>query len=68
MSTKNNFFYFFVYYLPLPLPLPFKSVLKDNKLLRSYKTVEIKVFLIYLLVDGSGHVKITDPDLGSRIR
>jgi hypothetical protein len=46
----------------------FISVFKDNKSLRSHKTVEpVKVFLKILLPDarGSGSVKlITDPDSG----
>ncbi len=43
MPTKNKFFSMFLkaYYL---LVSPFTSVFKDNKSLRSYKPVEIKVF------------------------
>jgi hypothetical protein len=43
----------------------FTSALKDNKSLRSHKTVDIKVFLIFFgsLKEGSGSVQIiTGPD------
>ncbi len=42
------------------------SALKDNKLLRSLNTVEIKVFKIFLLVDRRIRIleaqKLTDPE------
>jgi hypothetical protein len=40
----------------------FPTVFKDKKSLRSHKTIEIKVFLNFLLDDGSTVQIITDPD------
>ncbi len=63
MPTKDKCF--FAYYLLLGI---FTSVFKDSKSLRSHKTVEIKVFLIYLLVDGRIRISnvqiVTDHDPG----
>ncbi len=67
MPTKINFFpnFFFAFCLTVGR---FTSVFKDFKLFLRRKTVEIKVFLHFLLVDrrlqiGPGSVQIhTDPD------
>jgi hypothetical protein len=49
----------------------FTSLFKENILVRSHKTMEIKIFLIFMLVEGSGSGRrdrsgsaqiITDPD------
>jgi hypothetical protein len=43
----------------------FTAAFKDNKLLKSQKTVENKVFLNFLLVEEAGSVQIeTYPDPG----
>jgi hypothetical protein len=38
------------------------SVCKDKKSLKSHKTVEIKVFLIFLLLDVMMLIRIAEPD------
>jgi hypothetical protein len=60
MPTKKVFGFFAFY---LPTSGTFTSVFNDNMSLRSYKKVEIKVFLKFcLLVEGSRSVQIiTDP-------
>jgi hypothetical protein len=44
----------------------FTSFFKDNKSLRSHETVEIKVFLHFLLVDGRIRIRISTKNYGSR--
>ncbi len=52
IPTKNKLFYF------LFTAGTFASVFKDNKSLRSYKTVEIKVILNFLLFDEMIQIRI----------
>jgi hypothetical protein len=54
MRTENKFFFlsFFCLFLTASTVATFSSVFKDKKLLRSHTTIEIKVFLNFLHVDG----------------
>jgi len=51
MPTKNNFFSAFLRISVLSVDA-FTSFFKDNKSLRIHKTVEVKVFLKFLLAGG----------------
>jgi hypothetical protein len=55
MPTKKLVFFFFKFLGSLLTAGIFTSVFKDNKSLRTCKTVNIKVFLNFsLLIEGSG--------------
>jgi hypothetical protein len=72
MPTNNKIFSNFFIIITFCSVCTFTSVVKDNKSLRTRKTVEIQSFLIFLLVDerirtDPGPVQIitdTDPDSG----
>ncbi len=67
MPTKSKFFTQ-VFFFRITYSSTFTSVFKDSKLLISHKTVEIQVYLIFLLVVGmiQCRIRIRTNNYGSR--
>ncbi len=67
MPTKSKFFPL-VFFLLITYSSKFTSVFKDSKLLISHKTVEIQVYLIFLLVVGmiQSRIRIRTNNYGSK--
>jgi hypothetical protein len=62
---QNNFISLSLFAYYLITVGTFTSVFKDDKLLRSYKTVEIKGFQNFLLVDKRGRIRTNNYESGS---
>jgi hypothetical protein len=65
MPSKSNFFDFFAYYRTYCRYIYSTSVFKENQPIGSHKTVEVKFFIIFLLVNGRIRIlkaqNLTDP-------